>query len=58
MVEVRDWLGRCSAGAAPTPGWSPRLGLLAEPLRGHPLARVYLAGSAAAERGDVAEASV
>lgn len=48
MIEVHDWLGRVLAarGAGETlvaEVWE----LLAVPLRGHPLARVHLAGSAA-----------
>ena len=59
MIEVRDWLGlvltrRGADAGLVTEIWD----LLAEPLRGHPLARVYLAGSAAPSEGDVAEPSV
>ncbi|MDN4173748.1 B12-binding domain-containing protein [Nocardioides sp. SOB77] len=49
MVEVREWLTRVLEARGAGPGlvhdvWE----LLAVPLRGHPLARVHLAGSAVA----------
>jgi methanogenic corrinoid protein MtbC1 len=52
MIEVRDWLTQVLARRRAPEGlveeiWS----LLAEPLRGHPLARVFLAGSAAPASG-------
>jgi methanogenic corrinoid protein MtbC1 len=48
MVEVRDWLTHVlGRRGAPTGLVDEIWSLLAEPLRGHPLARVFLAGSAA-----------
>ncbi|MEQ7849515.1 cobalamin B12-binding domain-containing protein [Nocardioides kribbensis] len=47
MIEVRDWLERVlEARHAPDGLVAEVWGLLAEPLRGHPLARVHLAGAA------------
>lgn len=47
MVEVRDWLERLLARRGAGPDLVREIwDLVAEPLRGHPLARVHLAGAA------------
>lgn len=47
MVEVRDWLTQVLARRGAPEGLVEEVwALLAEPLKGHPLARVHLAGSA------------
>jgi MerR family transcriptional regulator, light-induced transcriptional regulator len=57
MIEVRDWLSqvltrRGADAELVDEVWE----LLAEPLRAQPLARLYLAGSAAPVGEEVAEA--
>ncbi|MFC4786949.1 cobalamin B12-binding domain-containing protein [Nocardioides sp. MAHUQ-72] len=59
MIEVRDWFGRVLARRGAAPGLVEEVWhLLAGPLRGHPLARVFLAGSAAPSEGGISEPSV
>jgi methanogenic corrinoid protein MtbC1 len=52
MVEVRDWLTRVLVRRGGEAGVVDEVwALVAEPLRGHPLARLHLAGSAAPPAG-------
>jgi methanogenic corrinoid protein MtbC1 len=52
MVEVRDWLTQVLTRRGAEAGVVDEVwALLAEPLRGHPLARLHLAGSAAPPAG-------
>jgi len=58
IVEVRHWLGQVLGRRGGPPGLVGEIwDLLAGPLRGHPLARVFLAGAAAPTDGGVPEAS-
>jgi methanogenic corrinoid protein MtbC1 len=54
MVEVRDWLTQVLARRGADPELVDEIWeLLAEPLRGHPLARLHLAGSSVPVSADV-----
>lgn len=58
MVEVREWLARVLAARGAQPELAVEVwSVLAQPMRGHPLARVFLAGAAPVRDhlGDVAD---
>ncbi|WP_180934268.1 cobalamin B12-binding domain-containing protein [Nocardioides ungokensis] len=58
IVEVRHWLGQVLGRRGGPPGLVGEIwDLLARPLRGHPLARVFLAGAAAPTDDGIPEAS-
>lgn len=56
MIEVRDWVTQLLQRRGADPGMVDEIWeLVAEPLRGHPLARVHLAGSATPVAGQPSE---